>query len=105
MPLVTYSETRPWAKAIRNAVLSRKMPPWFADPMYGHFANDRSLSKAEIDTLVQWADAGAPAGDPKDAPPPRKLARRLEYRISRRRLRNAESVFTFQRPVRSNIST
>ena len=71
MPLLTYSQTRPWAKAIRNAVLARKMPPWFADPMYGHFANDRSLSKAEIDTLVQWADTGAPAGDPKQAPPPK----------------------------------
>ena len=72
MPFVTYSQTRPWAKAIRNAVLARKMPPWFADPMYGHFANDRSLAKAEIDTLVLWANAGAPAGDPNHAPPPRK---------------------------------
>jgi len=72
MPFVTYGQTRPWAKAMRNAVLARKMPPWFADPMYGHFANDRSLTKAEIDTFVQWADAGAPSGDPNHAPPPRK---------------------------------
>ena len=71
MPFRTYSETRPWAKAIRDAVVTRKMPPWFADPAYGHFANDRSLSSAEIRTLSDWADAGAPAGNPQDAPPPR----------------------------------
>ena len=45
------------------------MPPWFADPKYGHFANDRTLSEAEIDTLVAWADNGALEGEPKDAPP------------------------------------
>jgi len=67
-----FSETRPWAKAIREAVITRKMPPWFADPNYGHFANDRSLSKTEIETLAAWADGGAPKGDPKDAPPPRQ---------------------------------
>ena len=72
MPLLTYQETRPWAKAIRSAVIARKMPPWFADPKYGHFANDRSLSQAEIDTLAQWAERGAAPGDPKDGPPPRR---------------------------------
>src|ERR1700730_4020611 len=63
MPLLTYSETRPWARAMKEAVLSRKMPPWFADPHYGKFSNDRSLSKAEIDTLVSWAETGAREGD------------------------------------------
>ena len=71
MPFLTYPDTRPWAKAIREAVITRKMPPWFADPKYGHFANDRSLSAQEIETLASWADAGALAGDPKQAPPPR----------------------------------
>jgi Copper type II ascorbate-dependent monooxygenase, C-terminal domain len=71
MSFLTYSDTRPWAKAIRESAITRKMPPWFADPNYGHFANDRSLSKQEIETLVNWADGGAPEGDPKDAPPPR----------------------------------
>src|ERR1700723_2022150 len=52
MALMGYQESRPWAKAIKQAVLSKKMPPWFADPNYGHFANDRSLSQSEIDTLV-----------------------------------------------------
>jgi hypothetical protein len=71
MALRTYAETRPWAKAIRQAAITRQMPPWFADPAYGHFANDPSLSKSEIQTLAEWADSGAPSGDPKDAPPPR----------------------------------
>jgi hypothetical protein len=74
MPLLTYSDARPWAKAIRAAVLSKKMPPWHADPGVGHFINDRSLSAAEIATLVRWADTGAPEGNPKDAPPPRRFA-------------------------------
>jgi len=46
MPLLTYQNTRPWAKAIKTSVVSRKMPPWFADPAYGHFSNDRTLSSA-----------------------------------------------------------
>jgi len=71
MPFLTYAATRPWAKSIRQQVLARKMPPWFADPAYGHFANDRSLTQPEIDTLASWVDAGAPAGDPKDGPAPR----------------------------------
>jgi hypothetical protein len=72
MPLVTYADARPWAKAIREQAIARKMPPWFADPAYGHFANDRSLSPAEMETLAAWVNAGAPAGDPKDAPAPRE---------------------------------
>lgn len=69
---LTYKETRPWAKAIREAVLSRRMPPWFADPAHGKFLNDRAMSRAEIDTLVAWADTGALEGEPKHAPAPRR---------------------------------
>jgi hypothetical protein len=72
MPFMTYTETRPWAQSIREQAIARKMPPWFADPAYGRFANDRSLSPAEISTVSAWASAGAPAGDPKHAPPPRE---------------------------------
>ncbi len=68
--LLTYQEARPWAKAMKEAVLMKKMPPWFADPHYGKFSNDRSLSQKEVDTLVAWADEGAPQGDAKDLPPP-----------------------------------
>ncbi len=70
MSLLTYQEARPWAKAIKEAVLVRKMPPWFADPKHGQFANDRRLSQDEIDTLTAWVDGGAKEGDPKDAPKP-----------------------------------
>jgi hypothetical protein len=68
MSLETYQQARPWAKAMKQAVLARKMPPWFADPQYGHFRNDRSLTQKDIDTLVAWVDAGAPEGNPKDLP-------------------------------------
>ncbi len=73
MSLITYKDTRPWAKSIKQAVLTKKMPPWFADPNVGHFLNDRSLTQAEIDTLVKWVDNGTPEGNPKDAPPPREF--------------------------------
>jgi len=70
MSLLTYSDARPWAKAIKAAVVTQKMPPWFADPKVGHFSNDRRLSESQIQTLVSWADNGAPEGDAKDRPAP-----------------------------------
>jgi len=70
MSLLTYKDARPWARSIKNSVTSRTMPPWFADPNYGHFVNERRLTPGDIDTITKWADAGAPEGDPKDAPPP-----------------------------------
>src|ERR1700675_1086224 len=70
MSFLTYESTRPWAKAMKAAVASRKMPPWFADPQVGHFSNDRSLKQSEIDIIAKWADNGAAEGDAKDAPPP-----------------------------------
>jgi len=59
MSLLTYQGTRPWAKAMKAAVVSRKMPPWFADPKYGHFSNDRALPQSDINTIVAWINAGA----------------------------------------------
>ncbi len=73
MSLLTYQEARPWAKAIKAAVLQKQMPPWYADPRYGHFSNDMSLSQPEIDTIVAWVDTGAKEGNPKDAPKPREF--------------------------------
>ena len=72
MSLLTYQDARPWAKAIKAAVQTRRMPPWNADPGYSHFLNDRSLSQGQIDTLVAWADNGALEGNAKDAPPPKQ---------------------------------
>src|SRR5215475_12070858 len=72
MSFLSYESTRPWAKAMKAAVVTRKMPPWFADPQFGHFLNDRALKQADIDLIAQWADSGAPEGNPKDAPAAKK---------------------------------
>ncbi len=74
MPLVTYEQAKPWVQQIREFTRQKKMPPWFADPRFGRFANDPSLSRKEIETLSSWADEGAPAGDPRSAPPPPEWA-------------------------------
>ena len=74
MPFVTYPETRTWAPAIAETVESKQMPPWFADPRYGRFADDPSLTQREIVTIASWVRSGAPAGDPRNAPPPRLWA-------------------------------
>src|SRR5450432_4884188 len=70
MSLLNYQSARPWGKAIRESVVTRKMPPWFADPRYGEFANDARLTKREIDTVTAWVDGGAAEGDPRDLPTP-----------------------------------
>jgi hypothetical protein len=62
MSFTTYDAARPYARAMKNAVQSRKMPPWFADPQYGPYLNDRSLSQRDIETIARWVDAGAPGG-------------------------------------------
>jgi Copper type II ascorbate-dependent monooxygenase, C-terminal domain len=72
MPLVTYEQARPWAQAMAHSVEMKMMPPWFADRRYGKFANDPALSEQQIATISAWARTGAPAGDPKEAPAPRK---------------------------------
>jgi hypothetical protein len=72
MPLVTYGDVRSRAQEIAITVAERKMPPWFADVRFGHFSNDPSLTEAEIQKIVAWSDADAPAGDPQEAPPPRE---------------------------------
>jgi hypothetical protein len=70
MPLVTFQQARPWARAILTKVVERSMPPWFADPAHNTFTNDRSLKPAEIETVRRWVDGGAVEGDPKEAPAP-----------------------------------
>ncbi len=80
MSLLTYSDARPWAKAIKAAVVNRKMPPWFADPKVSHFANEMILSDKDINTLVSWVDAGAPEGDAKDKPAARTFTEGWDIR-------------------------
>ena len=75
MPLLSYQDARPWAKAMKQRVASHMMPPWFIDPGVGitDFKNFGGLSEDEIATIVNWADAGAPQGNPSDMPPPVKF--------------------------------
>ena len=73
MSFMNYQETRPWARAIAHKVEAREMPPWYAAAPQGVFSNERLLTDAEIETLLSWVEAGAPAGDRADAPEPRQF--------------------------------
>jgi copper type II ascorbate-dependent monooxygenase-like protein len=81
MSLLTYEQVRPWAKSIKSKVVAREMPPWNADPQYGKFANDKSLTAAQIATITSWVDDGAPRGDPADTPVPPRFANDWEAGI------------------------
>ena len=70
MSLLTYEQVRPWAKAIASKVATGEMPPWGADPRYGKFANDRTLTRAQVDTIAAWVKGGAPKGNEADMPKP-----------------------------------
>src|SRR5437773_318086 len=69
--LLTYEDARPWARSIKDKVVSRYMPPWHLDRTIGEYSPDPSLSDDEVAIIAKWVDTGAPKGDPKDAPPPR----------------------------------
>lgn len=75
MSLMNYKEVRPWAKSIREKVISREMPPWHADPNHGQWSNDKRMSQKEIDTILAWVDGGTKEGDPKDMPAVPKFAK------------------------------
>ena len=85
MSLVTYEETRPWARSIKERVIRRQMPPWHIDKTVGiqHFANDRSLTDDQIETIVKWVDSGAPLGNPKDMPPPKQWPDPQEWQLAK----------------------
>ncbi len=71
MPLMTYEEVRPWARAIAKKVMSKEMPPWFAsEEFHGVFRTERTLTDEQIAMVVDWVKAGAPQGDPANAPDP-----------------------------------
>jgi hypothetical protein len=81
MSLITFEESRPWARSIKNRVSQRQMPPWHIDPSVGvqKFKNDMSLTQKQIDTIVAWVDAGSPQGDPKDMPKPKPITADNEW--------------------------
>src|SRR5581483_9287328 len=71
--LMTYEEARPWAKAIKEEVLERRMPPWGAVKGFGEFRNDQALTQEQLEVIAGWVEGGAPEGEPKDLPPQPKL--------------------------------
>lgn len=92
MPLTSYEEVRPWAKSIQEAVVSKTMPPWHAHPSIGEFANERSLSEQQIETILAWVNQGAPMGNPADLPEPREFTE--GWKIG-----EPDMVFEMPRPV------
>jgi len=85
MSLITYKDARPWAKSIRERVITRQMPPWHIDPSVGvqKFKNDMSLTDDQVETIVHWVDDGALEGDPKDLPPAKPLVTDNEWKAVR----------------------
>lgn len=84
MSLITYRETRPWARSIRDKVERRLMPPWHLDTTVGiqNYKNDISLTQDEIDAVVRWVDSGAPEGDPTDLPPALEFPRADAWEVA-----------------------
>src|SRR5947199_5165477 len=82
MSLITYQDARPWAKSMRERVITRQMPPWHIDRSVGvqRFKNDMSLTDEQVDTIVRWVDGGALEGNPKDLPPPKPLVTDNEWK-------------------------
>jgi hypothetical protein len=98
MPLLTYEQTRPWAKAIKEEVLERRMPPWGAVKGFGEFADDPSLTPEEMHMIADWVEGGAPEGDPVLMP----LAPRLSNTppVAPPRGLAVANGFTFPRAIR-----
>jgi hypothetical protein len=73
MSLLTFEDALAWSDTIREVITEGRMPPWYADPQYGKFSNDRRLSPEDKETLLAWLDNGTPRGEDKDLPPPRSF--------------------------------
>jgi peroxiredoxin len=89
--LKNYAEVRDWGPTIREAVAERRMPPWPADPHFGKFSNDMSLSDAEIETITKWVDDGCPEGNATDKPPEKKF-------VDGWNIGKPDKVYTMQQP-------
>ena len=82
--MMTYAEARPWAVAIKEEVLSRRMPPWGAVKGFGEFRNDQGLTQEQIELITAWVEGGVPEGNPEDLPPKPKLAKPCEHSEAKR---------------------
>jgi len=97
MPLLTYKDARPWARSIKEKVVRREMPPWHIDRNVGitKFKEDPSLTDAEIATISNWVDHGAPEGNPSDMPPPRRFSDLDKWQIGK-----PDIVISMKKPYR-----
>jgi hypothetical protein len=84
--MMTYAEARPWAVAIKEEVLSRRMPPWGAVKGFGEFRNDQGLTQEQLEIITAWVDGGVPEGNPKDLPPKPKLVKPSQPGVKRNQL-------------------
>jgi mono/diheme cytochrome c family protein len=91
--LLSYRDARPWARAIRQQVVQRRMPPWNADPHFGEYQNNRRLTDRQIETIVAWVDGGAREGNPADAPAPPQFVEGWQ-------IGTPDLVLTMREPVR-----
>jgi hypothetical protein len=73
--MMSYAEARPWAVAIKEEVLKRRMPPWGAVKGFGEFRNDQALTQEQLELITSWVEGGVPEGDPKDSPSKPKLVK------------------------------
>jgi len=76
--LATYQEARPWAKAIGEEVLRRRMPPWGAVKGFGDFRNDQGMTPEQLELIVDWEEGGAPEGEPKDIPQANEISQQMQ---------------------------
>ena len=72
MSFVSYEEARPWARSIREKVITRAMPPFHANGALGRYHDDPRLTAEEISLITRWVDSGAPKGNPRELPKPRE---------------------------------
>jgi peroxiredoxin len=93
MPLMNYDDAAAWSDTIREVVADRRMPPWHADPKFGHFVNDRSLAKEDRETILEWINEGCPKGSDKDLPPVQDFPE--GWRIGK-----PDAVFTMAKPYK-----
>jgi hypothetical protein len=96
--LMTYAEARPWAVAIKEEILRRRMPPWGAIKGFGEFRNDQALTPEEMERIVSWTDGGVPEGETKDLPPPPKSLEPATFRHPKGEL-IASGDFALSRPL------
>jgi mono/diheme cytochrome c family protein len=84
--LMTYAEARPWAVAIKEEVLTRRMPPWGGVKGFGDFRNDQGLTQEQLDLITQWVEGGVPEGNPKHLPPKPKLSKAASIKANKNQL-------------------